>query len=97
MLLTFILTGTSIALYNSTAYALFSKRYSHLPQGRLMGTLVATFCLANVIAALLGGWLASMDVVMLIVAGGVIAISAAVIYILKIQFDNSKRGYAKPS
>ncbi len=78
----FAVCGLSIALYNGVAYAWFSDRFPHLAQGRLMGVLVATFCLANIIAAVLGSWMSQLSTSLLLQTAGVLAIISGLLFIL---------------
>lgn len=57
-LLLFTIMGATIALENGIFPAFMSGTYGHYGQGRIMGLLTTNFCLANVIMALAGAFLA---------------------------------------
>ncbi|BFM12452.1 MFS transporter [Simiduia litorea] len=57
-LVLFTLMGATIALENGIFPAFMSGTYGHYGQGRIMGLLTTNFCLANVIMALAGAFLA---------------------------------------
>ena len=69
-----VLIGVPISMYNAVAPAYFSEQFGAQGQGRLMGLLTTTFCLGNVIIALLGSVLTLFDTRLIIVVGGVCAL-----------------------
>jgi DHA1 family tetracycline resistance protein-like MFS transporter len=66
-----------IALYNAVMPAWMSERFGVHGQGRIMGLLQTVFCVANVIVALAGGWIALLSVRWIMVLGGVAGVTAA--------------------
>lgn len=79
----FIMIGVTIALYNSLLPVYLSDRFEHLGQGRLMGLLSATFYLANVVIALLGGLISLLGSEFSIMAGGLLTASAALLFVIR--------------
>ncbi|QYJ84959.1 MFS transporter [Shewanella mesophila] len=68
-LITFVTTGAGIAIYSGFLPSYLSTAYQDRPQGQLMGMLVTIFCLGNLLAALVGGVLAIVDVKIALLAG----------------------------
>ncbi|MCO7223732.1 MFS transporter [Pleionea sp. CnH1-48] len=89
-LFTFLLSGFCISLYASISNAWFSDRFPQLQQGRLMGTLVANFCLANIVAALAGSWLASLSITLLLVLAGIAAIVSGLLLIIAFDYQTKQ-------
>ncbi len=69
----FILTGIVIAMYNSLYLAWISEKFSHLDQGQLMGSIISSFCLTNIIMALAGSFIALFSMSSLMIMGGILA------------------------
>lgn len=64
------LAGCLIGLYNTLLPVYLSDRFGHVGQGRLMGLLMSTFCLANILIAVLGGFISLLESHWSIVFGG---------------------------
>ncbi len=77
----FVLTGAVIAMYNSLYTAWMSERFKHLDQGQLMGNMVSTFCLTNIIMALAGSYIVLLSIDTLMLVGGVMAICSGLWFI----------------
>jgi MFS family permease len=71
--------GLPPALYNAVVPAWVSERFAVHGQGRAMGLLSTVFCVANVIVALAGGWIALLSVRWIMGLGGVFCIAAALL------------------
>ena len=71
--------GVPTAMYNAVMPAWMSERFAEHGQGRVMGLLSTIFCVANVIVALGGGWIALVSVRWIMALGGVAAIVSAVL------------------
>jgi hypothetical protein len=56
-----------------------SERFADHGQGRVMGLLTTTFCIANVLIALIGSSLALLSVRSVMALGGLCCISAALL------------------
>lgn len=65
-----VLLGIPISMYNAVAPAWFSGQFGAQGQGRIMGLLTTTFCLGNVLIALLGSVLTLLDTRLIITVGG---------------------------
>ncbi len=73
--------GGVIGLYTGTQASWFSEKFHYLPQGKLMGMLLSSFCLANFIVALLGSMLASINISYLIWVGGILAMVSSIAFL----------------
>jgi MFS family permease len=62
--------GASQSLYNAVLPAWMSERFAEHGQGRVMGLLTTTFCMANVLIALIGSALALLSVRSVMALGG---------------------------
>jgi len=83
--------GLPPALYNAVVPAWVSERFAAHGQGRAMGLLSTVFCVANVIVALAGGWIALISVRWIMALGGVACIAAA---LLTLQIAHRERALA---
>ena len=72
-----VLFGLPHAYYNATLQGWAADRFAAHGQGAVMGLLSTTFCLANIVMALLGGVLTLVDTRLVLVLGGVLAAWAA--------------------
>lgn len=70
-----LLMGIPISIYNAIAPAYFSENFGEDGQGKIMGLLTTTFCLGNVIIALLGSVLTLLDTRLIIFVGGLFCMS----------------------
>lgn len=73
-----VLTGIPISLYNALLPAYLSGRFAEHGQGAVMGLVVTTFYLANVLIALTGSALALLDTRAVIALGGIGCLLAAI-------------------
>ena len=71
--------GFPTAMYNAVMPAWMSERFAEHGQGRIMGLLSTIFCVANVIVALGGGWLALLSTRWIMALGGVAAVVSAML------------------
>ena len=69
--------GAAQSLFNTVLPAWISERYAEHGQGRVMGLLTTTFCLANVGIALVGSLLALLSVRAVMALGGLACLVAA--------------------
>lgn len=72
-----ILFGLPHAFYNATLQGWASERFAQHGQGAVMGLLSTTFCVAHIVMAFGGGLLALVDTRLVLIAGGLLAASAA--------------------
>jgi DHA1 family tetracycline resistance protein-like MFS transporter len=79
------------AMYNAVMPAWMSERFAEHGQGRVMGLLSTIFCVANVIVALGGGWLALLSTRWIMALGGVAAVVSAVL-MLRMARTEAARG-----
>lgn len=56
-----VLSGMPLAVYGAALPVYCSERFEALGQGRVMGMLTTTFCLANTLIAFAGGFIALLD------------------------------------
>ncbi|WP_111979883.1 MFS transporter [Algibacillus agarilyticus] len=87
----FPITGVVIALVNGLIPVYFSEHFHQNAQGRLMGLLTATFCLANVVMAMLGGLVALIAPVFAINVGGLLVMCAAILYFYFIAAESKNK------
>ena len=71
--------GIPTAMYNAVMPAWMSERFAEHGQGRIMGLLSTIFCVANVVVALVGGWLALLSTRWIMALGGMAAVVSAVL------------------
>ena len=90
-----VLMGLANAFYNALLPAWVSERFAHHGQGRVMGLLSTTFCVANVVIALAGGLLALVSARWIMVLGGAACIFAALL-MLRLARTEALRS-ARPS
>jgi MFS family permease len=69
--------GFPTAMYNAVMPAWMSERFAEHGQGRIMGLLSTIFCVANVIVALAGGWIALLSTRWIMAFGGLAAVVSA--------------------
>src|SRR6516225_4436787 len=69
--------GVPTALYNAVMPAWMSERFAEHGQGRVMGLLSTIFCVANVVVALAGGWIALLSTRWIMALGGAAAVVSA--------------------
>jgi len=69
--------GASQSLYNAVLPAWMSERFAEHGQGRVMGLLTTTFCIANVLMALIGSALALLSVRAVMGLGGIACLVSA--------------------
>lgn len=72
-----VLFGLPHAYYNATLQGWSADRFAAHGQGAVMGLLSTTFCLANIVMALVGGVLTLVDTRLVLVVGGLLAAWAA--------------------
>jgi DHA1 family tetracycline resistance protein-like MFS transporter len=72
-----VLFGLPHAYYNATVQGWAADQFAGYGQGAVMGLLSTTFCLANIVMALVGGVLALVDTRIVLVAGGAMAVWAS--------------------
>ena len=69
--------GAAQSLYNAVLPAWMSERFAEHGQGRVMGLLTTTFCIANVLIALIGSALALLSVRSVMALGGACCVISA--------------------
>ena len=72
-----VLFGLPHAYYNATVQGWAADQFAGYGQGAVMSLLSTTFCLANIVMALAGGVMAIVDTRIVLVAGGAMAVWAA--------------------
>jgi MFS family permease len=72
-----VLFGLPHAYYNATLQGWSADQFAAHGQGAVMGLLSTTFCLANIVMALVGGVLALVDTRLVLIVGGLLAAWAA--------------------
>ncbi len=77
-LVAIVLFGLPHAYYNATVQGWAADQFAGYGQGAVMGLLSTTFCLANIVMALVGGVMALFDTRIVLVVGGALAVWAAV-------------------
>ena len=68
-----VLFGLPHAYYNATLQGWSADQFAAHGQGAVMGLLSTTFCLANIVMALIGGVLALVDTRLVLIVGGLLA------------------------
>ncbi|MBV8501718.1 MAG: MFS transporter [Paucibacter sp.] len=71
--------GAAQSLYNAVLPAWMSERFADHGQGRVMGLLTTTFCIANVLIALVGSALALLSVRSVMALGGLCCVASALL------------------
>ena len=72
-----VLFGLPHAYYNATLQGWSAEQFAAHGQGAVMGLLSTTFCLANIVMALVGGVLTLFDTRLVLIVGGLLAAWAA--------------------
>jgi len=72
-----VLFGLPHAYYNATLQGWSADQFAAHGQGAVMGLLSTTFCLANIVMALVGGVLTLVDTRLVLIVGGLLAAWAA--------------------
>lgn len=75
----FALIGATIALTNGMIPSFLSHYFGHLGQGKVMGLQTSTFCITNVIIAILGGMLSILDAIWVLLLGAFLVVSSVLI------------------
>jgi MFS family permease len=78
-LVVIVALGLPTALYNAVLPAWMSERFAAHGQGRVMGLMQTIFCVANVVIAVAGGWIALLSTRWIMGLGGVAAVVAALL------------------
>ncbi len=78
-LVVIVLMGLPTALYNAVMPAWMSERFAEHGQGRVMGLLSTIFCVANVVVALTGGWIALLSTRWIMGLGGLAGVVSALL------------------
>lgn len=76
-LLAIVAFGLPNAYYNAVMPAWCAERYGHFGQGAVMGLLSTTFCLANIVMAVLGAVLTLIDTRLILMLGAALSAWAA--------------------
>ena len=74
-----VFMGVPTALYNAVMPAWMSQRFAEHGQGAVMGLLSTVFCVANVVVALVGGWIALASTRWVMGLGGVAGVVSALL------------------
>ena len=72
-----ILFGFPNAIYNALLPSWCSEQFGHLGQGAIMGLISTTFCLANILMALLGSVLTLIDTRLILIVGALLSMWGA--------------------
>ncbi|MCB1582292.1 MAG: MFS transporter [Marinicella sp.] len=85
----FALIGGVIALTNGMIPSYLSHYFGHMGQGKVMGLQTSTFCITNVIIAVIGGFLSVLDARWVLFIGGSLVLMAVISlwYNRQSQFD----------
>ncbi|MEO5686637.1 MAG: MFS transporter [Burkholderiaceae bacterium] len=83
--------GFPTAMYNAVMPAWMSERFAEHGQGRVMGLLSTIFCVANVIVALAGGWIALLSTRWIMALGGVAGVVSAVLMLRLARTEDASR------
>jgi MFS family permease len=89
-----VATGFPTAMYNAVMPAWMSERFAEHGQGRIMGLLSTIFCVANVIVALGGGWMALVSTRWVMALGGAAAVVAASLMLRLARSEAARRAAA---
>jgi MFS transporter, DHA1 family, tetracycline resistance protein len=76
----FAFMGAGIAIYNGFLPAYISTAYEHKAQGQLMGMLVTTFFVGNVVAAVVGSLLSLLAVQWALLCGALVVLLASCLF-----------------
>ena len=82
--------GVPTALYNAVMPAWMSERFAEHGQGRIMGLLSTIFCVANVVVALAGGWIALLSTRWIMALGGAAAVVSALLMLRLARSEESR-------
>jgi MFS family permease len=85
-----VLMGLPASLYNAVLPAWVSERFAAHGQGRVMGLLSTTFCVANVLVALAGGWIAVLSTRWIMGLGGAACIAASLLTLRLARVETSR-------
>jgi len=85
-----IAMGVPTALYNAVMPAWMSERFAEHGQGRVMGLLSTIFCVANVVVALAGGWIALLSTRWVMALGGAAAVVSTLL-MLRLARNEERR------
>ncbi len=80
--LIFFVIGGWIAIANGMVPTYLSKYFGHLGQGKVMGLQSATFCITNVIIAVVGGVLSVLSATLVILIGAGLIFASMLVMIL---------------
>ena len=83
--------GVPTALYNAVLPAWMSERFAEHGQGRVMGLLSTIFCVANVVVALVGGWIALLSTRWIMALGGAAAVVSALLMLRLARAEEARR------
>lgn len=72
----FAFIGGAIAMTNGMVPSYLSHYFGELGQGKVMGLQTTTFCITNVIIAIVGGFLSILDSKLILLLGAVLVLSA---------------------
>ena len=86
--------GFPTAMYNAVMPAWMSERFAEHGQGRIMGLLSTIFCVANVIVALGGGWVALLSTRWIMALGGAAAVVSALLMLRLARTEAARRPLA---
>jgi len=75
----FAMIGGIIALTNGMVPSFLSSYFGHLGQGKVMGLQTSTFCITNVIIAIIGGVLSILDSVYVLLLGSLLVFSSVTV------------------
>ena len=75
----FALIGGIIAITNGMIPSYLSTYFGHLGQGKVMGLQTSTFCITNVIIAILGGALSILDAVYVLLVGSMLVMFSVIV------------------
>jgi DHA1 family tetracycline resistance protein-like MFS transporter len=84
--------GLPTALYNAVLPAWMSERFAAHGQGRVMGLMQTIFCVANVIIAIAGGWIALLSTRWIMGLGGAAAVVAALLMLRLARRERARAG-----
>ena len=82
----FAMVGGTIAMTNGMVPSYLSHQFGHLGQGKVMGLQTSTFCITNVIIAVVGGPLSVIDSKWVLLLGAVL-VALATGYLWRHRYD----------
>ena len=88
--------GVPTAMYNAVMPAWMSERFAEHGQGRIMGLLSTIFCVANVIVALGGGWIALLSTRWIMALGGAAAVLSATLMLRLARTEAGPHAWSPP-